>query len=92
MKTTFTPEGVCPNCGKRHYAVTSVGEDVMPEPGQLTVRGHCTLITKFDANLELVALDQADLDRIARDERLRRTLCWAVAAVKRYHVRRAGRN
>jgi hypothetical protein len=61
------PSSNCFSCGEELNGVTCVGDDAIPEPGDVTVCIHCGHIMAFGESLKLRELIDEELVAIAGD-------------------------
>jgi hypothetical protein len=65
-KTTRVPPSFCPFCFYQMDAVSSVGSEAVPEPGDFTVCIDCCKVLQFDANMQLCAASLLDIPMHSR--------------------------
>lgn len=59
VRTSRVPLKACPWCGELRDAATSF-ENASPRPGDVSICAGCGGLTKFDENLELVKVEEAE--------------------------------
>lgn len=64
--TTRVTEAACPFCSHKLDAVSSVGAEVTPEPGDFTVCIECCNVLCFDANMQLCKSALTDIPMHSR--------------------------
>jgi hypothetical protein len=64
--TTRVAEAACPYCSHKLDAVSSVGAEVTPEPGDFTVCIECCNVLRFDANMQLCKSALTDIPMHSR--------------------------
>jgi hypothetical protein len=75
----------CPQCAELLDGATAMGEDAVPEPGDISVCCYCAEILQFDAAMHLVKCPEEALAKL--DTERRGNLDLAQLAIK---ARRSG--
>jgi hypothetical protein len=68
MRDTKIPESTCPWCGEKLDGAASL-EDQTPKPGDITICVECLNVSKFDQDLHLLKIEEAEKETWTPEER-----------------------
>jgi hypothetical protein len=83
FEDTPVQENACPSCGHGVNGAMSAGQGARPEPGDWAVCIRCAAVSKYGADLRLVALTEAEHEEAMSDADVTKS----VAIIKRMQER-----
>lgn len=83
MKSTITGKDTCPSCGHEVDVSTSVQEDAVPNPGDISLCAYCGSINMFSSDMALIELPKVLFDTF--DEDTKRAVLVAQEIVRQIH-------
>jgi hypothetical protein len=67
VRTTKTPPSPCPECKDVQYGA-SHKDNAVPEPGDYSLCFNCGALLRFDEDLKLVAVSDADPNELSVED------------------------